>query len=106
MLWFPAPASATGEDMAEFQIHGGRAVVAAVLGALFAVPGVRPAEAGEFTRRGFLNGRMDLSAVEGLADLIAADTEGQRRLAFAHAFGHLGQRAEQWRARLGRAPWR
>ncbi|QJP15515.1 tRNA uridine-5-carboxymethylaminomethyl(34) synthesis GTPase MnmE [Starkeya sp. ORNL1] len=103
VLWFPAPASATGEDMAEFQIHGGRAVVAAVLGALLAVPGVRPADAGEFTRRGFLNGRMDLSAVEGLADLIAADTEGQRRLAFAHAFGHLGQRAEQWRARLVRA---
>lgn len=103
VLWFPGPASATGEDMAEFQVHGGRAVVAAVLGALFAVPGLRPAEAGEFTRRGFLNGRMDLSAVEGLADLIAADTQGQRRLAFAHAFGHLGQRAEQWRARLVRA---
>jgi tRNA modification GTPase len=103
VLWFPGPASATGEDMAEFQVHGGRAVVAAVLGALFAIPGVRPAEAGEFTRRGFLNGRMDLSAVEGLADLIAADTEGQRRLAFAHAFGHLGQRAEHWRMRLIRA---
>lgn len=103
VLWFPGPASATGEDLAEFQIHGGRAVVAAVLGALFAVPGVRPAEAGEFTRRGFINGRMDLSAVEGLADLIAADTEGQRRLAFAHAFGHLGARAEEWRARLVRA---
>ncbi len=102
-LWFPAPRSATGEDMAELQIHGGRAVVAAVLGALFALPGLRPAERGEFTRRAFLNGRMDLTQAEGLADLIAAETEGQRRLAFAHAFGHLGQRVEEWRRRLIRA---
>jgi tRNA modification GTPase len=102
-LWFPGPRSATGEDMAELQIHGGRAVVAAVLGALFALPGLRPAERGEFTRRAFLNGRMDLTQAEGLADLIAAETEGQRRLAFAHAFGHLGQRVEEWRRRLIRA---
>ncbi|ADH91076.1 tRNA modification GTPase TrmE [Ancylobacter novellus DSM 506] len=102
-LWFPGPRSATGEDMAELQIHGGRAVVAAVLGALFALPGLRPAERGEFTRRAFLNGRLDLTQAEGLADLIAAETEGQRRLAFAHAFGHLGQRVEEWRRRLIRA---
>ncbi|WGD29265.1 tRNA uridine-5-carboxymethylaminomethyl(34) synthesis GTPase MnmE [Ancylobacter sp. WKF20] len=99
-LWFPGPRSATGEDMAELQIHGGRAVIAAVLGALFALPGLRPAEAGEFTRRAFLNGRMDLASAEGLADLIAAETEGQRRLALAHAFGHLGARVEAWRRQL------
>lgn len=99
-LWFPGPRSATGEDMAELQIHGGRAVIAAVLGALFALPGLRPAEAGEFTRRAFLNGRMDLASAEGLADLIAAETEGQRRLALAHAFGHLGARVETWRRQL------
>lgn len=99
-LWFPSPRSATGEDMAELQIHGGRAVIAAVLGVLFAQPGVRPAEAGEFTRRAFLNGRMDLASAEGLADLIAAETEGQRRLALAHAFGHLGARVEAWRRQL------
>ncbi|WP_454683806.1 tRNA uridine-5-carboxymethylaminomethyl(34) synthesis GTPase MnmE [Ancylobacter moscoviensis] len=103
VLWFPGPRSATGEDMAELQIHGGRAVVTAVLAALFALPGLRPAEPGEFTRRAFLNGRMDLTQAEGLADLIAAETEGQRRLAFAHAFGHLGQRVEEWRRRLIRA---
>lgn len=103
VLWFPGPASATGEDMAEFQVHGGRAVVAAVLGAVLAVPGVRAAEAGEFTRRAFLNGRMDLAEVEGLADLIGADTDAQRRLALAHAFGHLSGRTEAWRSRLLRA---
>lgn len=102
-LWFPAPRSATGEDMAELQIHGGRAVVAAVLGALFALPGIRPAERGEFSRRAFVNGRMDLTQAEGLADLIAAETEGQRRLAFAHAFGHLGRQVDGWRRRLIRA---
>ena len=102
-LWFPGPRSATGEDMAELQIHGGRAVVAAVLGAVLTVPGLRPAEAGEFTRRAFLNGRMDLTEAEGLADLIAAETQAQRRLAFAHAFGHLGQQVEAWRGRLIRA---
>jgi len=103
VLWFPAPRSATGEDMAELQIHGGRAVVAAVLGALFSLAGIRPAERGEFSRRAFVNGRMDLTQAEGLADLIAAETEGQRRLAFAHAFGHLGRRVEEWRRRLIRA---
>jgi len=103
VLWFEGPRSATGEDMAEFQIHGGRAVVAAVLEALFAIPHIRPAERGDFTRRAFLNGRMDLTEAEGLADLIAAETEGQRKLAFAHAFGHLGHQVEGWRRRLIRA---
>ncbi len=67
VLWFPAPASFTGEDCAELQIHGGRAVVAAVLGAVVALEGVRPAEPGEFTRRAFENGKLDLAAIEDLA---------------------------------------
>jgi tRNA modification GTPase len=99
-LWFPAPKSETGEDMAELQVHGGRAVIAAVLAALGKVPGLRPAEAGEFSRRAFENGRMDLTAVEGLADLVAAETEAQRRQAFQHLRGLLGERAEGWRQRL------
>lgn len=103
VLWFPGPASATGEDMAEFQIHGGRAVIAAVLDALLAVPGIVPAERGDFTRRGYLNGKMDLTEAEGLADLIAAETQGQRRQALAHTFGHLGREVTEWRARLIRA---
>src|SRR3984893_902207 len=74
-LWFPGPNSETGEDVAELQIHGGRAVIAATLAALGKLPGLRPAEAGEFTRRAFENGRIDLPAVEGLADLVAAETE-------------------------------
>src|SRR6188474_3252785 len=76
-LWFPAPKSETGEDIAELQLHGGRAVIAAVLGALGRIEGLRPAEAGEFTRRAFENGKLDLTAVEGLADLVMAETEGQ-----------------------------
>jgi len=99
-LWFPAPRSETGEDMAELQVHGGRAVIAAVLAALGKLPGLRPADAGEFTRRAFENGRMDLTAVEGLADLVAAETEAQRRQAFRHLRGLLGERAETWRQRL------
>src|SRR6266566_10050286 len=99
-LWFPAPNSETGEDMAELQVHGGRAVIAAVLAALAKVAGLRHAEAGEFTRRAFENGRMDLTAVEGLADLVAAETEAQRRQAFRHLKGLLGERAESWRQRL------
>jgi hypothetical protein len=99
-LWFPAPNSETGEDMAELQVHGGRAVITAVLAALGKLPGLRPAEAGEFTRRAFENGRMDLTAVEGLADLVAAETEAQRRQAFRHLKGLLGERAESWRQRL------
>src|SRR4249919_156216 len=99
-LWFPGPNSETGEDMAEVQLHGGRAVVAAVLGALGRIEGLRPAEAGEFTRRAFENGRLDLTAVEGLADLIGAETEAQRRQAYRQLKGLLGDRAETWRARL------
>jgi tRNA modification GTPase len=99
-LWFPGPSSETGEDIAELQIHGGRAVIAATLRALGTLPGLRHAEAGEFTRRAFENGRMDLTAVEGLADLVAAETEAQRRQAFRQLRGLLGERAETWRQRL------
>jgi tRNA modification GTPase len=99
-LWFPAPRSETGEDVAELQVHGGRAVIAAVLAALERVEGCRLAEAGEFTRRGFENERLDLPAVEGLADLIAAETESQRQQALAHLEGLLGHRASTWRRRL------
>jgi tRNA modification GTPase len=99
-LWFPAPHSETGEDVAELQLHGGRAVVASVFAALSGVPGLRPAEAGEFTRRAFENGKLDLTAVEGLADLVLAETESQRRLAFRQMRGALGKRAEEWRAQL------
>ncbi|MGE0564797.1 MAG: tRNA uridine-5-carboxymethylaminomethyl(34) synthesis GTPase MnmE [Pseudolabrys sp.] len=99
-LWFPGPHSETGEDVAELQLHGGRAVVAAVFDALGRLEGLRPAEPGEFTRRGFLNGKLDLTKVEGLADLIGAETEAQRRQAFRHMTGLLGDRAESWRARL------
>src|SRR6187401_2502127 len=99
-LWFPGPNSETGEDIVELQVHGGRAVIAAVLAALGRIAGLRPAEAGEFTRRAFENGRMDLTAVEGLADLVAAETEAQRRQAYQHLKGLLGERAETWRQRL------
>jgi tRNA modification GTPase len=99
-LWFPGPRSETGEDMAELQLHGGRAVIAAVLAALGRIEGLRPAEAGEFTRRAFENGHLDLTAVEGLADLIGAETEAQRRQAYRQLKGLLGERAETWRARL------
>ncbi|MBI2713246.1 MAG: tRNA uridine-5-carboxymethylaminomethyl(34) synthesis GTPase MnmE [Rhizobiales bacterium] len=100
VLWFPAPHSETGEDVAELQLHGGRAVIAATLAALSRVEGLRPAEAGEFTRRAFENGKLDLTAVEGLADLVMAETQGQRRQAFRQMNGLLGGRAESWRQRL------
>ncbi|PWB66964.1 MAG: tRNA uridine-5-carboxymethylaminomethyl(34) synthesis GTPase MnmE [Bradyrhizobiaceae bacterium] len=100
VLWLPGPATETGEDMVELHLHGGRAVVAAVLETLGAVEGLRPAEAGEFTRRAFENGKLDLTAVEGLADLIAAETEAQRVQALRHYQGLLGDRAEAWRERL------
>lgn len=99
-LWFPGPHSETGEDVAELQLHGGRAVIAAVLSALSRIEGLRPAEAGEFTRRAFENGKLDLTAVEGLADLVMAETEGQRRQAFRQLTGGLGNRAENWRSQL------
>jgi tRNA modification GTPase len=99
-LWFPGPRSETGEDSAELQIHGGRAVIAAVLKALGELPGFRLAEPGEFTRRAFEAGRLDLTAVEGLADLVGAETEAQRRQALGQLRGLLGRRAEAWRERL------
>src|SRR5580704_6643557 len=99
-LWFPAPHSETGEDVAELQLHGGHAVVAGVLDAIGRIEGCRPAEAGEFTRRAFENGRLDLTAVEGLADLIAAETQAQRRQAYRQLKGLIGDRAEVWRRRL------
>ena len=100
VLFLPGPGSPTGEDVAEFHVHGGRAVVAAMLDALTALPGVRLAETGEFTRRAFFAGRMDLAAVEGLADLVAADTDAQRRQALAQATGVLGARVTLWRHRI------
>lgn len=103
VLFFPAPASFTGEDVAELHLHGGRAVVAALLGELSALHGLRPAEPGEFTRRAFANGRMDLTQVEGVADLLAAETEAQRRQALRQADGALGALYENWRERLVRA---
>jgi tRNA modification GTPase len=99
-LWFPGPNSETGEDTAELQLHGGRAVVAAVLRALGGIEGLRPAEAGEFTRRAFENGRIDLAEAEGLADLLAAETGSQRRAALAMAGGALSRQVEAWRERL------
>lgn len=100
VLWFPSPNTETGEDMAELHLHGGRAVVAAVLETLGRLPGLRPAEAGEFTRRAFENGRLDLTAVEGLADLVFAETEAQRAQAMRQFSGALGGRADAWRSRL------
>jgi len=97
VLWFPGPRSATGEDLAEFHCHGGRAVVDAVQRALVALPGVRLAQAGEFTRRSFANGRMDLAQAEGLADLLSAETEMQRAAALASAQGGLSSQVSEWR---------
>ena len=100
LLWFPGPATATGEDLAEVHLHGGRAVVAAVETALGAMPGLRRAEAGEFTRRAFLNGRIDLAEAEGLADLLAAETESQRIQALGMASGHVSRAVAGWQDRL------
>ncbi len=99
-LWFPGPRSETGEDMVELHLHGGRAVIAETLAALGRLDGFRMAEPGEFTRRAFENGRMDLTAVEGLADLIFAETEAQRRQALRQFQGALGHPVEEWRRRL------
>ncbi len=99
-LWFPGPRSETGEDMAELQVHGGPSVIAAVLDVLGAIQGCRLAEPGEFTRRAFENGRLDLTEVEGLADLIAAETPAQRRHAFRQLKGLIGDRAEEWRQKI------
>jgi tRNA modification GTPase len=98
ILWFPGPASATGEDVAEFHVHGGRAVLAALFAALSGLAEVRAAEPGEFTRRAFENGKLDLTEAEGLDDLIHADTDRQRRQALRQLKGLLGDRARDWRA--------
>src|ERR1700722_4375666 len=100
VLWFPGPASATGEDVAEFHVHGGRAVLAALFAALSAFENVRAAEPGEFTRRGFENGKLDLTGAEALDDLIHADTDRQRRQALRQLKGMLGERARHWRAKI------
>jgi len=100
VLWFPFPASATGEDVAEFHVHGGRATLAALFAALSAFENVRPAEPGEFTRRGFENGKLDLTEAEALDDLIHADTDRQRRQALRQLKGLLGERARDWRGRI------
>jgi tRNA modification GTPase len=100
VLWFPGPASATGEDVAELHVHGGRAVLAALFAALAGFENVRAAEPGEFTRRAFENGKLDLTEAEGLDDLIHADTDRQRRQALRQLKGLLGDKARDWRARI------
>ncbi len=100
VLWLPGPSTATGEDTAELHLHGGRAVVAAVSAALDALPGLRAAEPGEFTRRAFANGRIDLAEAEGLADLLNAETELQRQSALAMAGGAFSRQVEVWREQL------
>lgn len=103
VLFFPAPASFTGEDVAEFHIHGSRAVLSRLLSVLTALPGLRMAEAGEFTRRAFEAGKLDLAAVEGLADLIDSETEWQRKQALRQMEGALGRAAGEWRSALIKA---
>ncbi|MDE2596578.1 MAG: tRNA uridine-5-carboxymethylaminomethyl(34) synthesis GTPase MnmE [Sphingomonadales bacterium] len=100
VLWLPGPGTATGEDTAELHCHGGRAVVTALSTALSALPGLRPALPGEFTRRAFANGKIDLAEAEGLADLLSAETELQRRSAMAMAGGAFSRQVETWRERL------
>ncbi|XP_027250599.1 tRNA modification GTPase GTPBP3, mitochondrial isoform X1 [Cricetulus griseus] len=103
VLWFPGPRSFTGEDCLELHVHGGPAVVTGVLQALGSVPGLRPAEAGEFTRRAFAHGKLSLTEVEGLADLIHAETEAQRRQALRQLDGELGQLCRGWAETLTKA---
>jgi tRNA modification GTPase len=100
VLWFPAPHSFTGEDVVELHLHGGTAAIAAAARVLGARAGFRPAEPGEFTRRAFENGKMDLTEAEGLADLVDAETEAQRRQARRQMAGELGDLYERWRAAL------
>lgn len=102
-LWFPAPLSYTGEDVAELHVHAGPAVVQGIAEALSGLASTRPAEAGEFTRRAFMNGKLDLTEAEGIADLVAAETAAQRRQALRQMDGALGRLYEDWRARLVRA---
>jgi tRNA modification GTPase len=101
-LWFPGPASFTGEDVAEFHVHGGPAVVTSLLAALGRIEDCRLAEAGEFSRRAFLNGKLDLTQVEGLGDLIEAETAAQRRQALNQMAGGFARIAEGWALRLTR----
>jgi tRNA modification GTPase len=103
VLWFQAPASMTGEDVAEFHLHGGHAVLEALTAELIAVPGVRPAEAGEFTRRAVENSKLDLTQAEAIADLVDAETEAQRRQALRQYDGALSALYEGWRAELLKA---
>src|SRR3954471_15925553 len=100
VLWFPGPASATGEDVAEFHVHGGRAVLAALFATLADFENLRAAEPGEFTRRAFENGKLDLTEAEGLDDLIHADTDRQRQQALRQLKGLLGDRARHWRQQI------
>lgn len=100
ILTFPGPDSVTGEDLAELHLHGGRAVVRVIEGALAAMPELRQAEAGEFTRRAFLNGRIDLNEAEGLADLLSAETEWQRRAAVSMMGGAFSKAVEAWRVEV------
>ena len=100
IIRFPGPASATGEDVAELHLHGGRSVVASVLSALAGVTGLREAQPGEFTRRAFENGRIDLAEAEGLADLLEAETESQRRAALALAGGSLSRQIAAWQEQI------
>lgn len=103
ILWLPAPRSFTGEDMAELHLHGGPAVIGGVLKALSQIPGSRLAEPGEFSRRAFEHGKLDLAEVEGLADLVAAETAAQRRQAVRQLHGAIGQAVEIWAGKLLRA---
>ena len=103
VLWFAAPNSLTGEDVAEFQVHGGTAIVDALGMELAALPGCRPAEPGEFTRRAVENGKFDLTQAEAIADLVAAETEAQRRQALRQKEGALGALYEGWRGELVQA---
>jgi len=100
VLWFPGPGSATGEDVAEFHVHGGRAVLSTLFATISVIPNTRAAEPGEFTRRAFENGKLDLTEAEGLDDLIHADTDRQRRQALRQLQGLLGDRARDWRERI------
>src|ERR1700722_8751396 len=100
VLWFPAPHSYTGEDVAEFHVHGGRAVIAAVAESLKKLPDFRMAEPGEFTRRAFENDKLDLTEAEAVADLVNAETEAQRRQALRQMEGALGRQIENWALRL------
>lgn len=100
LLWFPGPATATGEDLAEIHAHGGRGVVRALEATLARLPGLRSAQPGEFTRRALVNGRIDLAEAEGLADLLSAETDSQRKAALSLAGGALSSQVLDWQEQL------